>query len=114
MMRTIYKKPWQRIDRIYRDTVKSNPQGSRIGTYCTTDFNKYKYDDVFPLETAQFEEIMVPIPHNWEQMLIDMYGDYMQFPPESERGHLDLVYCDLGNGKKHIIDPIKGSLGENI
>lgn len=112
-MRTIYKKPWQRIDKIYSETVKSYPQGSRIGTYCTTDFTTYRYDDVFPLEEAQFEEITVPIPHNWEQMLIDMYGDYMQFPPESERGHLDLVYCDLGNGKKYIIDPIKGSLGEN-
>ena len=112
-MRTIYKKPWRRIAEIYSRAVKSYPKGSRIGTYGTTDFHTYKYDDVFPLETAQFEEITVPIPRNWEQMLTDMYGDYMQLPPESERGHLDLVYCDLGNGKKFIIDPIKGSLGEN-
>ena len=54
------------------------------------------------------------IPKNWEQMLIDMYGNYMEYPPESERGHLDLVYCDLGNGTVYVFDPIKGSLGENM
>lgn len=111
-MRTIYRKPWVHIDHVYRKTVNSYPKGKRIGTYCTTDFNTYNYDDVFPLQTAQFEEITVPIPKNWEQNLIDMYGDYMEFPPEEERGHLDLVYCDLGNGSVHIIDPIRGSLGE--
>ena len=111
-MRMLYRKPWRKIDDVYSATVKRYPKGSRVGTYCTNDFTKYNYNDIFPLRTATFEEIEVPIPKNWEQMLIDMYGDYMQFPPESERGHLDLVYCDLGNGKKYIIDPIKGSLGE--
>lgn len=112
MMRAVYKRPWVHINQIVEKTVASHQQGSRIATYCTTDFNKYLYDDVFPLTEAPFEDINVPIPKNWEQMLKDMYGDYMAFPPESERGHLDLVYCDLGNGTVFIVDPIKGSLGE--
>lgn len=111
-MRKIYKKPWKHIDELTEKIINSHQQGKRIGTYCTTDFFTYNYDDVFPLGSAQFEDLQAPIPKNWEQMLKDMYGNYMEIPPESERGHLDLVYCDLGNGTELVIDPIKGSLGE--
>ena len=111
-MRQVYKKPWKHINEYTEKVIYSHQQGKRIGTYCTNDFNLYDYDSVFPLEEADFEGIKVPIPKNWKQMLEDMYGDYMVFPPESERGHLDLVYCDLGNGKVFIFDPLKGSLGE--
>ena len=112
MMNAIYKRPWKHINDITEKEVASHPQGKRIATYCTTDFFKYNYDDVFPLTEAEFEGYMVKIPKNWEQMLTDFYGDYMSLPPESERGHLDLVYCNLGNGTEFVIDPIKGSLGE--
>lgn len=43
-----------------------------------------------------------------------MYGDYMTFPPEAERYHINFIYADLGNGEKYIVDPMKGSLGEGM
>lgn len=33
-----------------------------------------------------FENIMIPVPQNYDQILSTIYGDYMKFPPVSERG----------------------------
>lgn len=71
----------------------------------------YDYSDIFPLEYHRFENMLVPIPKNWHQMLVDQYGDYMVYPPEDKRYHINFIYADLGNGRKFVIDPIKGSLG---
>lgn len=38
--------------------------------------------DIFPLSTLRFEGIDFPVPHNYDNMLRLMYGDYMQLPPE--------------------------------
>lgn len=46
-------------------------------------------EDLFPLSSVQFERDKFPAPHNPEDYLIDIYGDYMQFP-ESPHTHLDL------------------------
>lgn len=35
---------------------------------------------------VQFENIQVPIWKNYEEYLIAMYGDYMEFPPVEDRG----------------------------
>ena len=72
----------------------------------------YDKDDIFPLQYAKFEDMEIPIPKNYDKILRDMYGDYMQFPPENERYHINFIYADLGNGKKYVVDPMPGSLGE--
>lgn len=33
-----------------------------------------------------FEDINVPVPANYDKMLTNFYGDYMEFPPIEERG----------------------------
>lgn len=46
------------------------------------------HDSVGSLMRVKFEDIEVPIPSGYEQILTNQYGDYMSFPPECERmGH---------------------------
>ncbi|MCI8856667.1 MAG: LicD family protein [Clostridiaceae bacterium] len=37
-------------------------------------------------EEAEFEGVRFPIPVGWSDMLQNMYGNYMEYPPVSERG----------------------------
>ena len=36
--------------------------------------------------TLDFEHLRLPAPQNYDFILTQYYGDYMQFPPEEERG----------------------------
>lgn len=42
-------------------------------------------EDVFPLKRARFETAEFNIPHQAEQILSMIYGDYLKLPPENER-----------------------------
>ena len=107
------KESWQNLIDECRDIIAKSNAGKRYGLYCTNDNNIYEEEDIFPLIDMPYEDMMVPVPNNYHKMLTDMYGDYMQFPPENERYHLDFIYCDLGNNNVYVIDPVKGSLGES-
>lgn len=49
---------------------------------------KYKYEDIYPLKTIEFEGIEVPCPNNVEAVLRSDYGDdFYDLPPEEERNH---------------------------
>lgn len=111
-MRLIFKRPWVRFVKKFDKLAKNCQQGKRIGTFSVGDPYTYNYDDVFPLIEMPFEDMMVPVPRCYDQMLTDMYGDYMAYPPEDQRYHLDLVYLDMGDGRKFVFEPMKGSLGE--
>jgi len=37
--------------------------------------------DIFPLSSLPFENTVAPVPHNYHQLLTNIYGDYMQLPP---------------------------------
>lgn len=54
---------------------------------------KCEMDDSIPL---QFEFLKVPAPRNYDQILTRIYGNYMDFPPASERGkwHEDLIHFE--------------------
>lgn len=84
-----------------------------VGCFYSLDkVTPYKENDMFPLVIKSFGKIKVPVPKNYEVMLKDMYGDYMQLPPSEERYHINFIYADLGDGERFVIDPIHGSLGE--
>ena len=38
------------------------------------------------VEDAPFEDTMLMIPRGWDPVLREVYGDYMQLPPEDKRG----------------------------
>lgn len=45
----------------------------------------YKREDYIPAKKTKFEDIEVNIPNNYDKVLTNIYGDYMQLPPEGER-----------------------------
>ena len=110
-MRLTHEKPWQDLYAASRRIAADAEQGSRVATLYSGDAFPFEYDEIFPLETCPFEDMMIPVPHEAKKMLEVCYGDYLQLPPEDERYHINFIFADLGDGQKFIIDPIPGSLG---
>ena len=58
---------------------------------------------------SDFEDISMPIPHNYDKVLTEFYGDYMTPPPEDQRsGASGYPYSlmadyleDKAGGQKH-------------
>ena len=80
---------WKTIHRI-----ASNPEYYNTG-YCgipTLIPNIKKAPSIFPsvcfknTELHEFEGLKVPIPKGYDKILSVLYGDYMKFPPVSDRG----------------------------
>lgn len=101
IMRRLYKKPWVTVWKQHELLVKKAKKGSRIGTFTTSDPFYYEALDFFPLVSGTFEDMTVPMPKCWDRCLRDMYGDYMQYPPEAERQHLNFAFIDLGDGRQY-------------
>ena len=49
--------------------------------YGDTDFFT-PYESVFPLSEIDFEGIKFKVPHDCDKLLVQQFGDYMQFPRE--------------------------------
>lgn len=45
---------------------------------------------------AQFEDIHVNVPKNYDEILTNLYGDYMQLPPEDKRYNHMVDHIDFG------------------
>ena len=43
------------------------------------------YSDYLPAKDIQFEKMVVSVPNNYDKVLTDYYGNYMQVPPEEKR-----------------------------
>ena len=43
-----------------------------------------------------FEDTWLPVPEHFHEYLTQMFGDYMQLPPESQRKGLHLISVDFG------------------
>lgn len=104
--------PWKDIMKTLEQEILKDTTGKRIGSFYTYDPFVYNTEDVFPLQKMKYEDMEIPVPKNYKQMLTDMYGDYMQFPPEEDRIHIHFIYADLDDGDIYVIDPIPGSLGQ--
>lgn len=56
---------------------------------------------ILPLTKKQFEDTEVYIPGNYHEYLTQMYGDYMQLPPEEKRiSHHNHAFVDLYKREK--------------
>lgn len=59
-------------------------------TGCLKD--KVKAKELFPVKKVVFEDLIVNIPANNDELLKKIYGDYMKMPPEAERvNHMPLI-----------------------
>ena len=63
-------------------------------------FNGYgithERDTVLPMSTIQFEDADFPAPHDADQYLRNIYGDYMKLPPEEKRKtHAEFILPQL-------------------
>lgn len=56
----------------------------------------YDKNDFKEVEKVKFEDIYVNVPKNYDKILTELYGDYMQLPPEEERYNHPIVYIDFG------------------
>lgn len=52
-------------------------------------------EDIFPIKyDIEFEGKFYPVPHNPHNVLTDLFGNYMELPPEKERhGHAQYIEC---------------------
>ena len=44
-------------------------------------YKAYK-EDVFPVKETLFENVMLPIPHNYDRYLTTLYGNWSELPKE--------------------------------
>ena len=57
-----------------------------------------KLDEVFPLKTVKFDHLTLKVPKEIDKNLRNIYGNYMELPPEADRVNHAPKYLDLGNG----------------
>ncbi len=82
-----------------RDLEKSE----RVGTIDAAPFEgKFLWADWQEMTRLRFEDAEFPAPANYNKILRRMYGDYMQLPPEEQRGG------HVNEGRGGIIDPHRG------
>lgn len=77
--------------RLYEQNLKKYNNSSKRVTLMTHPLpilRKYwcSLDDFNKIIDLPFENIYVPTPSNYHEMLTNMYGDYMRFPPVNKRG----------------------------
>ena len=108
----LYKKPWEHYYYQSRRLIEKYPRSNKVCSYYAIDPSVYDYEDIFPLQKHKFEEMEVWIPKNYDKVLKSFYGDYMKFPDEDDRLHIDFVYVKTNDDEEYIIDPIPDSLAE--
>ena len=56
----------------------------------------HQRETVLPLSTIHFEDADFPAPHDADQYLKNIYGDYMQLPPvEKRKQHAEFIQPTL-------------------
>lgn len=92
--------------KIYRAFIKaaSNANGNLVTSF-ELDYNYevlrsvFEYNNMFPVRRIKFEDMLVPILQNCEEMLKSLYGDYMTLPPIEKRINHPPAILDFGDGK---------------
>ena len=56
----------------------------------------YAKHDFKEVKKVKFEDIQVNVPENYDKILTELYGDYMQLPPEEKRYNHPIEFIDFG------------------
>lgn len=84
-------KTYEEWVRIYDKVISSNnSKTNRLalithGRWFTTRYWLY-HSELDDIVFVPFENIEIPIPNSYDEVLKRMYGDYMKFPPVEQRG----------------------------
>ena len=97
-----YRKAVKKREKLYKSVKESNLWANYCGAWGKKEiFPKKWFDDIVQLE---FEGLKVNAPKDYDLWLTQVYGDYMQLPPEEKRvGHHYVEICDLDKSYKEYI-----------
>lgn len=92
----INKRFWKRL--LTKEmTFFSNKETERVVDFCNlAGYMAYQRDDFEPAIKAKFEDFEVRIPKNYDNLLTQIYGDYMKIPPEESRYNTAPDILDFG------------------
>ena len=63
-----------------------------------------KRSELFPAVEVRFEDMIVPVHKNYDDVFKKLYGeDYMKMPPMNMRWNMDPTALDFGDGKGNVI-----------
>lgn len=97
----IRKNPELRYCSLYSNASKNN--GEYVTNFDTMTYKEMftsfcKYEEMLPLKRVKFESIEVNVPNNIDDILTNIYGDYMQLPPIEKRINHSPAILDFGDG----------------
>lgn len=77
---------------------------SRVITFAelTANMKPMEFNKLYPLSDLIYEDTVVKAPNLYKDILIDLYGDYMQLPPDDQRRNHCPYFLDLGSGQVKI------------
>ncbi len=111
VIETCYYRPRQSFfRRKFDDVVKEirNQKGDRLVSYD----GMYKEREIYKKEwfesssSMPFETLTIPVPNGYHEILTQVFGNYMQLPPEEKRvSHHNHYFLDLD--RRWTIDEIK-------
>lgn len=59
------------------------------------------YNDLFPLKRLPFENILLPVPNNYDYLLRKLYGNYMSYPSLHNRAPVACKVYQAQMSDKH-------------
>lgn len=101
-LRILHISPSWLYQKAYKATTRYNHlHTKRVAFLCETlpFSNEFDIDDIFPLQTLNFEGLEMAFPKHLDKILTKYYGDYMQLPPVEKRKNHFPYTLDFGDEK---------------
>ena len=111
MLMNIVPNPELRLFSKFDKIIRKLNHGSYVTTFIGVRhevFNSIsKEQDMFPVIRVPFEDMQICIQKNYDEMLTNLYGDYMSLPPEEKRISHGAKILDFGDGNGNVIPEYK-------
>lgn len=88
-------------EKIFKNFSKICESGNHEGDWCCASYplsGIYTTEELFPVSSCPFEDMVIPTPHDAHAVLTKQYGNFMQLPPEEKRKNTPVRILDFGNG----------------
>ncbi|SEL01896.1 lipopolysaccharide cholinephosphotransferase [Methanobrevibacter gottschalkii] len=81
----INKRFWKKVLTKVMKSFNNNDTKRVVNCFNPEGYVAYEKDDFEPAVHAKFEDFKVRIPKNYDKILTQIYGDYMEIPPVEKR-----------------------------